>query len=93
MRGDLYFDYGIVPTARIPFPSHKMPLQSKGRSMGFHDRKQLRGELIQLIEKQIETIAKNTCEGLTAIELADFGNREKRINELQDMIRSLNAAA
>jgi hypothetical protein len=40
-------------------------------AMRCRDLKPLRGELVQLIEKQIETLAKETCESLTDTELRE----------------------
>jgi hypothetical protein len=55
--------------------------------------KQLRGELVQLIEKQIETLAKETCESLTDTELRRYDDRKKRIDELYDTLHNLDSAA
>ncbi|HXM20096.1 MAG TPA: hypothetical protein VN948_02380 [Terriglobales bacterium] len=61
--------------------------------MRFRDLKQLRGELVQLIEKQIETLAKETCNTLTDTELREYDDRKKRIDELYDTLRTLDSAA
>jgi hypothetical protein len=61
--------------------------------MRFRDRKQLRGELVQLIEKQIETLAKQTCDSLTDTELREYDDRKKRIDELYDALHTLDSAA
>ena len=61
--------------------------------MRFRDLKQLRGELVQLIEKQIETLAKQTCDSLTDTELREYDDRKKRIDELYDTLHTLDSAA
>jgi hypothetical protein len=55
--------------------------------------KQLRGELVELIEKQIEILAKETCESLTNTELREYDDRKKRIDELYDSLHKLDSAA
>jgi len=55
--------------------------------------KGLRNELIELIEKQMETIAKETCDHLTAEELREYDSRNKRIAELYEALRSRDSAA
>jgi|HubBroStandDraft_6_1064221.scaffolds.fasta_scaffold03783_6 hypothetical protein len=47
---------------------------------------QLRGELVQLIEQQIETLAKQACEELAEEELRDYEERKRRIEELHNAI-------
>ena len=61
--------------------------------MRFRDLKQLRGELVQLIEKQIETLAKETCDSLTDTELREYDDRKKRIDELYGTLHTLDSAA
>jgi len=61
--------------------------------MRFRDLKQLRGELVQLIEKQIETLAKETCNSLTDTELREYDDRRKRISELYETLHTLDSAA
>jgi len=55
--------------------------------------KQLRAELVQLIEKQIKTLAKESCDHLTAAELREYEERRKRIDELYDALNTLESAA
>jgi hypothetical protein len=57
------------------------------------DGKQLRGELAELIEKQIETLAKETCDSLTDTELREYDDRNERIDELYDSLHKLDSAA
>jgi hypothetical protein len=57
------------------------------------DVKQVRGELVELIGKQIETLAKETCDSLTATELREYDDRKKRIDELYDQLHNLDSAA
>ena len=61
--------------------------------MRFRDLKQLRAELVQLIEKQIETLAKETCDSLTETELREYDDRKKRIDELYDSLHHQDSAA
>jgi hypothetical protein len=61
--------------------------------MPSRDLKQLRGELIQLIEKQIETLAKEACENITEAEFSEYDRRKKRIDELYDALHNLDSAA
>ena len=61
--------------------------------MSCGDVKQVRGELVELIEKQIETLAKETCDSLTATELREYDDRKKRIDELYDQLHNLDSAA
>jgi hypothetical protein len=57
------------------------------------DRKELRGELIKLIEMQIEILAKESCDGLTEAELREYDDRKERIDELYDALDRLDFAA
>jgi hypothetical protein len=76
-----------------PLPISLKAASSKGAAMRFRDRKQLRGELVQLIEKQIKTLAKQTCDSLTDTELREYDDRKKRIDELYDTLHTLDSAA
>ena len=55
--------------------------------------KQLRSEVVQLIEKQVEMLAKETCVGLTEAELREYDDRKERIDELYDALDHLDFAA
>jgi hypothetical protein len=57
------------------------------------DLKQLHGELVELIEKQIETLAKQACDKLTDVEFLEYNDRKKRIDELYETLRQLDSAA
>jgi hypothetical protein len=57
------------------------------------DLKQLRGELVELTEKQIGTLAKQACDTLTEAELREYEERKKRIDELYDALHHLDSAA
>jgi hypothetical protein len=57
------------------------------------DGKELRAELVKLIEKQIEMLAKESCGGLTWAELREYGDRRERIDELYDALDHLDFAA
>jgi hypothetical protein len=61
--------------------------------MRCRDLRQVRGELVQLIKKQIEALAKETCDSLTHTELREYDDRKKRIDELYDTLRTLDSAA
>jgi len=61
--------------------------------MPSRDLKQLRGELIQLIEKQIDTLAKETCANITEAEFREYDRREQRIDELYAVLHNLDSAA
>ena len=61
--------------------------------MPWRDLKQLRSELVELIEKQIEPLAKETCDRLTAAELRQYDDRKKRIDELYKQLHDLESAA
>jgi hypothetical protein len=57
------------------------------------EMKGIRSELVQLIEQQMETIAKETCNQLTGEELREYDSRNKRIAELYEALHSLDSAA
>jgi hypothetical protein len=57
------------------------------------DPKQLRGELVELIEKQIKTLAKETCGQLTETELREYAERRKRIEDLYAAIHNVDSTA
>ena len=48
---------------------------------------------MQLIEKQVEMLAKETCVGLTEAELREYDDRKERIDELYDALDHLDFAA
>jgi hypothetical protein len=55
--------------------------------------KGIRNELVQLIEKQMEVIAKETCDRLTGEELRDYDSRNERIAELYEALNGVDSAA
>ncbi len=57
------------------------------------DPKRLHRELVQLIEQQIATLAKESCERLTAKELREYDDRKTRIDELYDSLDRPDSAA
>ncbi|HWY58943.1 MAG TPA: hypothetical protein VNZ03_31060 [Terriglobales bacterium] len=57
------------------------------------DPKQLRGELVELIEKQIKTLAQETCGQLTETELREYAARRKRIEDLYAALHNVDSAA
>jgi hypothetical protein len=81
----------VVPTSFQYLPSQITPLRRKGCVL--QREKQLRSELVQLIEKQIEMLAKESCVGLTEAELREYGDRKERIDELHDTLDHLDVAA
>jgi hypothetical protein len=50
-------------------------------------------ELVQLVEKQIESLEKETFGGVTDAERREYENRQDRIDELCDKLRYLHPAA
>lgn len=61
--------------------------------MRVFNSKQVRAELVQLIEKQIQTLAKETCGNLTAEDWRAYDARQKRIDELYDRLDGEKSAA
>jgi hypothetical protein len=59
--------------------------------MACYEMKGIRSELVQLIEKQMETMAKETCERLTAEELHEYDSRNKRIAELYEALHGVDS--
>ena len=76
-----------------PPPISTKPLRPKGRILPCRDGKELRGELVNLIEKQIETLANQSCDGLTEAELHEYDDRRAQIDELYDALDHLDFAA
>jgi hypothetical protein len=58
-----------------------------------HDPKQPRDELIQLLEKQLDTLEKEIFGGLTTTEQLEFEERRERIYQLYDEFFNLGIAA
>ena len=52
-----------------------------------------RQELAELIQKQIDTIEKETFGGTTDVEHREYEKRQKRIDELYRELQRLNPAA
>ena len=61
--------------------------------MPSRDKKELRNELVNLIEKQMEMLAKESCDGLTEAELREYDDRKQRIDELYEALDHLDFAA
>ena len=61
--------------------------------MAGYEMKGIRNEIVRLIEKQIEAIAKETCDRLTGEELREYDSRNKRIAELYEALHSVDSAA
>ena len=58
-----------------------------------HDPKQPCDELIQLLEKQLDTLEKEIFGGLTTTEQREFEERRERIYQLYDEFFNLGIAA
>jgi hypothetical protein len=61
--------------------------------MDAHEREDFRSELIQLTEKQVSTLEKQTSTGLTEIELRQFEERQRRVRDLFIKLHHLDWAA
>jgi hypothetical protein len=59
----------------------------------YRDKKELRNELVNLIEKQMEMLAKESCDSLTEAELREYDDRKERIDELYEALDHLDFAA
>jgi hypothetical protein len=57
------------------------------------DPVRVRQELTELIQKQIDTIEKETFGGATDVERREYEERRKRIDELYDELQRPNPAA
>jgi hypothetical protein len=57
------------------------------------DRVRVRRELNELIQKQIDTIEKETFGGTTDPERREYKERQKRIDELFDELQRFDTAA
>jgi hypothetical protein len=58
-----------------------------------HDPKQRRDELIQLLNKQLDSIQKETYGGLTTAERREYEDMRDRIYQLYDELSLLRTAA
>jgi hypothetical protein len=61
--------------------------------MQYRNPAALPGELVQLMEKQIDSLEKETFGGLTDAELHEYEERQERIDELCDQLRYFHPAA
>jgi hypothetical protein len=61
--------------------------------MKTHNQEQLRNELIQLTEKQINTLEKRTFGGITEVEQREYEERQESIRELAIELHRLDPAA
>ena len=61
--------------------------------METHNQEPLRAELIQLTEKQIDTLEKRTFAGVTEAEEREYEERQGRIRDLFIELHHLNSAA
>jgi hypothetical protein len=61
--------------------------------METHNQEQLRNELIQLTERQIDTLEKRTFGGVTEAEQREYEERQERIRDLFTELHHLDPAA
>ena len=61
--------------------------------METHNQEQLRNELIQLTERQIDTLEKRTFGGITEAEQSEYEERQERIRDLFVDLHRLDPAA
>ena len=61
--------------------------------METHNHEQLRNELIQLTERQIDTLEKRTFGGVTEAEQRQYEERQERIRDLFSELHHLDRAA
>jgi len=61
--------------------------------METHNQEQVRNELIQLTEKQINTLEKQTFGGVTEAEQREYDDRQERIRDLFIELHHLDPAA
>ncbi len=61
--------------------------------MEYHDPKQLRDELIQLLNKQLDSLERETFGGLTTTERRESEEMRHRIYQLYDELSLLRTAA
>jgi hypothetical protein len=61
--------------------------------MQYTNPEKLPGELIRLMEKQIDSLEKQTFERVTDAERNEYEQRQKHIDELCEKLRYLHAAA
>ncbi len=61
--------------------------------METHNQEHLRSELIQLTEKQINTVEKQTFGGVTRAEQREYEERQERIRDLFIELHHLDPAA
>jgi hypothetical protein len=91
-RGAIPFRLRCQPLAASPHLTNTL-LRPKGACLAMCDKKQLRDELVRLIEKQIEMLAKESCDGLTEAELREYDDRKERIDQLYDALDHQDFAA
>jgi hypothetical protein len=75
---------GLLESASVPLSFCNSLRLRKQAVMKDHDPKQTRGELIQLLNKQLGTLEKETFGGLTTTERREYEVRRERIHQLYD---------
>lgn len=75
---------GLLESASVPLPSATRFVSEKQAVMKDHDPKQTPSELIQLLNKQLGTLEKETFGGLTTTERREYEVRRERIHQLYD---------
>jgi hypothetical protein len=66
---------------------------TRGAYMPSSDSEELRGELLSLLDKQLEVLQLSDCVSLTDEEQREYDAREQRIRELIKRLGTLGAAA
>jgi hypothetical protein len=88
--------FGIDVPAQLArlFPISPESTSSRGRPVvECHDPKQLRDELIQLLNKQLDSLERETFGGLTTTERREYAEMRHRIYQLHDELSLLRTAA
>jgi hypothetical protein len=68
-------------------------LVQRGLVMELHDSKQIRGELVALLDEQLDALERETFGGVTEAELCAYEDRHDRISKLYDELLKREAAA
>ena len=61
--------------------------------MRVYDSKQLHGELVTLLDKQLDTLQKECFTTATEVEVQEYVSRRERIDELCDQLMEHKSAA
>lgn len=80
----------VAPLARLIVYLH---LVQREFVMEPHDSKHIRGELVVLLDEQLDTLERETFGGVTEAELCEYEDRHDRICDLYDELLKREAAA